>query len=179
MSARGVRPECCFVGTRIEALKALQQYTRVVAIATVPESWVHRHCVSSGIDTYLINRTAPTGTLEFLARQEVEIVFSAGCPLIFPESILKSGPRFLNSHPALLPAYKGYSPIKEGFSKGEEFMGVTVHEMSPEVDSGPIIWQEKVRVRGLGLQEIYDLMFGVVEPMTISRAFAVLSKEQP
>ena len=176
MSALGARPECCFAGTRIEALHALQRHTMVVAIATVPDSRVHRHCVSAGIKPYLMDRKAPAGTFEFLAKQKVEIVFSAGCPLIFPESILNSGSRFLNSHPALLPSYKGYSPIKEGFSRGEEYMGVTVHEMAPEVDSGPIVWQEKICVRGLGLQEIYDLMFGVVEPMAISRAFEVLSK---
>ena len=53
-------------------------------------------------------------------------------------------------------------------------MGVTVHYMSEAVDDGTQICQEKVWTKGFPLQEIYDLLFGVVEPMAVTRAMEKL-----
>ena len=95
-----------------------------------------------------------------------------------PRFVLESGPLFLNSHPSLLPAYKGYHAIKEAFENQEEYMGVTGHRMAEEVDAGPVIHQEKVWVKGMVLPQIYDLLFAVVEPMAITRSMEKLSHER-
>ena len=172
-----IRQTACFAGSRLEALIAFRRYANVTSIVTVPGSRVHQHCEASGIATHLAQRDRKDDTFHFLAEQSVQWVLSAGFPFIIPAFVLRSGPTFINSHPALLPAYKGYDAIKEAVRNGEEYMGVTVHYMVEKVDEGPPIYQEKVWVKGLVLQEIYDLMFGVVEPMAITRAMEYVLRQ--
>jgi folate-dependent phosphoribosylglycinamide formyltransferase PurN len=165
-----LKPTVCFAGTRLEALKSIQRFADVTSIITAPGSWVHSQRQPGGPPMELIDKNRKDEAFRFLTEQSVDLVISAGFPLILPPSVLQSGPVFLNSHPSLLPAYKGYHPITQAFENREEYMGVTVHRMAEEVDAGPVIHQERVWVKGLELPQIYDLLFGVVEPMALTRS---------
>ncbi len=55
--------------------------------------------------------------------------------------------RMINIHPSLLPAYPGLEPQARALADGAETSGCTVHWVTPEVDAGPIIAQERVPVR--------------------------------
>jgi len=164
------RIKACFAGTRIEAMSALGRFADIVSIATVEGSWVHGNCLERDIEPYLLSRSNREDSYRFLLEQEVDIVFSAGFPFILPGHVLASGPLYVNSHPSLLPAYKGNGAIKEAYANNEDYMGVTVHYMVKEMDAGSLIVQEKVWVRGLKLQEVYDLLFSLVEPIAVTRA---------
>lgn len=111
---------------------------------------------------------------DLLASQEYDLVLSAGFPYLFPAYILCKDPIFINSHPSLLPDYKGYNAIKDAFQAREEFMGVTIHHMDETFDTGTIIHQEKRSVLGLNLEEIYSVVFGQLEPKAIRQALAIL-----
>ena len=52
----------------------------------------------------------------------------------------------MNVHPSLLPAFAGIRPIEQALDYGVKVMGVTVHFVDEEVDSGPIILQEAFEV---------------------------------
>jgi phosphoribosylglycinamide formyltransferase-1 len=52
----------------------------------------------------------------------------------------------LNSHPALLPAFKGLDTHERVLAAGVRIHGATVHFVVPEMDSGPIIAQGAVAV---------------------------------
>ena len=54
--------------------------------------------------------------------------------------------RMLNIHPALLPAFKGLHTHERALAAGVKTHGATVHFVSPEMDSGPIIAQAEVPV---------------------------------
>jgi phosphoribosylglycinamide formyltransferase-1 len=54
--------------------------------------------------------------------------------------------RQLNIHPSLLPSFKGLHPHQQALDAGVRISGCTVHFVSPEVDSGPIIAQAAVPV---------------------------------
>jgi phosphoribosylglycinamide formyltransferase-1 len=56
--------------------------------------------------------------------------------------------RMLNIHPALLPAFKGLDTHKRALEAGAKIHGATVHFVVPEMDSGPIIAQGALAVRG-------------------------------
>jgi phosphoribosylglycinamide formyltransferase-1 len=56
--------------------------------------------------------------------------------------------RQLNIHPSLLPAFKGLHPHKQALDAGVRISGCTVHFVTPEPDSGPIIAQAAVPVLG-------------------------------
>jgi len=173
-SLKGNKPTACFAGTRLESLQAVQRYAEVVSIFTVRGSWVHQFCESNGASCVLVSKDSKQTAFKLLAKQPVAFVVSAGFPYIFPAEILLSGPIFINSHPSLLPAYKGRDAINMAIHSHEEYMGVTVHHMAQEVDAGATIHQEQVWVDGLERQEIYDLLFGIVEPLAITRALQTL-----
>ncbi len=54
--------------------------------------------------------------------------------------------RMINIHPSLLPAYPGLEPQARALADGVDTSGCTVHWVTPEVDAGPIIVQERVPV---------------------------------
>jgi phosphoribosylglycinamide formyltransferase 1 len=54
--------------------------------------------------------------------------------------------RSLNIHPSLLPLFKGLHPQRQALEAGVKLSGCTVHEVTLEVDSGPIIGQAAVPV---------------------------------
>jgi len=67
---------------------------------------------------------------------------------IFPAELLEI-PRLglINLHASLLPKYRGASPIQAALAAGEKKTGVTIMQVEEELDAGPILAQEEVRVR--------------------------------
>jgi len=55
--------------------------------------------------------------------------------------------RMLNIHPSLLPRYQGLNTHQRVLDAGDEIHGVSVHFVSPELDSGPVILQAEVPVQ--------------------------------
>ncbi|MCK4518981.1 MAG: phosphoribosylglycinamide formyltransferase [Candidatus Omnitrophica bacterium] len=85
--------------------------------------------------------------IKYLKKEKVELVVLAGfMRILSPYFIKKYKNRILNVHPALLPSFKGSRAIKDALDNGAKVTGVTVHFVSEEVDSGPIILQEAVKV---------------------------------
>jgi len=54
--------------------------------------------------------------------------------------------RILNTHPALLPAFKGWHAVRDALAAGVKVTGCTVHVATEVVDVGPILAQEAVPV---------------------------------
>ena len=67
---------------------------------------------------------------------------------IFPEWLINA-PKLdtLNIHYSLLPKYRGASPVQSAILNGEKETGVTIQKMVKELDAGPIVAQEKVKIR--------------------------------
>jgi phosphoribosylglycinamide formyltransferase-1 len=82
-----------------------------------------------------------------LEKHGVELVALAGFMRIqspwFPERWVG---RLINIHPSLLPAFKGLSGQRQALDAGVRLSGCTVHFVTPELDSGPIIAQAAVPV---------------------------------
>jgi hypothetical protein len=60
---------------------------------------------------------------------------------ILPAEFLAGFGRALNIHNGPLPRYRGVSPINWALKNGERSHGVTIHEISPGIDDGPIVAQ--------------------------------------
>jgi phosphoribosylglycinamide formyltransferase 1 len=60
--------------------------------------------------------------------------------------VARFGGRLINVHPSLLPAFPGLHTHRRALEQGTRVHGATVHFVSPDVDSGPIIAQAVVRV---------------------------------
>jgi phosphoribosylglycinamide formyltransferase 1 len=77
----------------------------------------------------------------------IEIVCLAGfMRLLTPWFVSRWSGRMLNIHPALLPQFKGLDTHRRALETGVKRHGATVHFVSVEMDSGPIIAQDSVGV---------------------------------
>jgi len=54
--------------------------------------------------------------------------------------------RVLNTHPSLLPSFRGAHAVADALAAGVKVTGCTVHVATLEVDEGPIVAQEAVPV---------------------------------
>lgn len=54
--------------------------------------------------------------------------------------------KMLNIHPSLLPKYRGLHTHARALDAGDTYHGCTVHEVTPELDDGPILGQARLRV---------------------------------
>jgi phosphoribosylglycinamide formyltransferase-1 len=82
-----------------------------------------------------------------LAERGIELVVMAGFGTILSGPMFSAfDGRILNTHPALLPAFKGWHAVEEALAYGVKVTGCTVHVATPEVDAGPILAQEAVRI---------------------------------
>jgi phosphoribosylglycinamide formyltransferase-1 len=78
---------------------------------------------------------------------EIDVIAMAGFGTILTQPIHDAYPRrILNTHPALLPAFKGWHAVEDALEYGVKVTGWTVHIATLEVDAGPIIAQEPVAV---------------------------------
>lgn len=103
--------------------------------------------VASGLECL-----APAGFDEAPAKEKIKS-FGAGLFVvasygkILPDSMLSS-PKFmsLNIHPSLLPKYRGAAPIAWQLLKDEKESGISFIKMAKRVDSGDVIFQEKLPI---------------------------------
>jgi methionyl-tRNA formyltransferase len=77
-----------------------------------------------------------------LAGLEPDLIFVAGFPWRLPPELL-SLPRLgcINTHPSLLPRYRGPNPLFWQVMNGETEGGLTMHRMDADFDTGPILVQ--------------------------------------
>lgn len=82
-----------------------------------------------------------------ISKHKPDIFFSVFMNQIFRTKLL-SVPKIgtLNVHPALLPSYKGLSPIFWALSNGEKSSGITIHWVDEGIDSGDIVSQKEVKI---------------------------------
>jgi phosphoribosylglycinamide formyltransferase 1 len=84
--------------------------------------------------------------VKLLRTHRVELVAMAGFGTVVPALATAFPGRVLNTHPALLPAFKGWHPVRDALAAGVKVTGTTVHIATEEVDDGPILAQEAVPV---------------------------------
>lgn len=83
------------------------------------------------------------------ARHSPDFVVCAGfMRLLGPTFLSRFAPRVVNSHPALLPAFPGAHAVRDALAYGVKITGATVHLVDAGLDTGPIVAQECVPVRG-------------------------------
>jgi methionyl-tRNA formyltransferase len=71
----------------------------------------------------------------------VDLVVSIFYDKIIPAAAIDACGRILNLHNGPLPRYRGVSPINWALKNGERSHGVTIHEVTPGIDDGPIVAQ--------------------------------------
>ncbi len=78
--------------------------------------------------------------------------------------------RIINIHHSFLPSFKGANPYKQAFQRGVKLIGATSHYVTADLDEGPIIEQETVRVTHAQSPEDYVSLGRDVESLVLARA---------
>ena len=84
--------------------------------------------------------------VDLLHEHDIELVAMAGFGTIVPKAVPAFRGLMLNSHPALLPAFKGWHAVRDALAFGVKVTGTTIHVVTEELDEGPILAQEAVPV---------------------------------
>jgi methionyl-tRNA formyltransferase len=97
----------------------------------------------------------------------VDLAVVAAYGLILPEAILEA-PRLgcINLHASLLPRWRGAAPIQRALLAGDAETGVTVIQMEPSLDTGPILAMERVRITAqTTAASLHDALAGLAARM--------------
>jgi methionyl-tRNA formyltransferase len=85
-----------------------------------------------------------SGDWRDLSRGELhvaDLAFSVFYDRILPADLIAQFDRVLNLHNGPLPRYRGVGPINWALKTGERSHGVTIHEITPGIDDGPVVAQ--------------------------------------
>lgn len=117
--------------------------TEVAEAAGVPGVLVQREGFGPDFDRVAYTQRV----VDALVDHDVDLVVMAGFGTILAEPVHTAfAGRILNTHPALLPSFKGWRAVEAALAYGVKVTGCTVHLATSEVDEGPILAQEAVPV---------------------------------
>ncbi|MEZ4334133.1 MAG: formyltetrahydrofolate deformylase [Myxococcota bacterium] len=111
--------------------------------------------------------------LELLARESIDLVVLARYMQVLSPRMLDAFPgRIINIHHSFLPAFQGGRPYHQAYGRGVKRIGATAHYATVELDEGPIIEQDVVRVSHRDTPEDLIRKGRDVERVVLSRAVA-------
>jgi len=118
-----------------------EQYTLAGVVPVFPEpAWtdsLNDWCESHGVKTYRNHNDLP---------HDLDLAFSCFFDKILRRAFLDRHKRTLNLHNAPLPKYRGVNPVNWALKNNEREHGVTIHEITPGIDDGPIVAQVKYSI---------------------------------
>jgi phosphoribosylglycinamide formyltransferase 1 len=114
--------------------------------------------------------------VDLLHEREIDLAPMAGFGTVVPKAATSFRGRMLNTHPSLLPAFKGWHPVRDALAFGVKVTGTTVHVVTEELDEGPILAQEAVPVLPGDTEDVLHERIKQVErrlyPDTIKKVIA-------
>ncbi len=98
------------------------------------------------------------------------IVLARYMQILSDEMCRRMSGRIINIHHSFLPSFKGANPYKQAFEKGVKLIGATSHYVTSDLDEGPIIEQDTVRVTHAQSAADYVALGRDVEAQVLARA---------
>ena len=128
-------------------------YEIVLVASNAPDAYGLAVAAAEGIPTFahphkgMAREAHEAIMLDALAKSGADYVALCGYMRILTAGFVErwSG-RMLNTHPSLLPKYKGLDTHQRAMDAGETHGGCTVHLVTPELDDGPVLGQTAVAI---------------------------------
>ena len=109
--------------------------------------------------------------MELLKKERVTFIVLARYMQIISEDMIKAYPNhIINIHHSFLPAFIGAKPYHQAWERGVKIIGATSHYVTTELDAGPIIEQDVVRITHKDAPESLVLKARDLEKIVLSRA---------
>ena len=84
--------------------------------------------------------------LELLEKYQINLAILAKYMQILTPNFMQKFPQIINIHHSFLPAFIGAKPYHQAYARGVKIIGATAHYVTEDLDAGPIIEQNVVRV---------------------------------
>ena len=84
--------------------------------------------------------------LELLRHYKIDLVVLAKYMQIVSPEFIAQFPQIINIHHSFLPAFVVANPYHKAYERGVKIIGATAHYVTPDLDAGPIIEQDVVRI---------------------------------
>jgi len=178
-------------GTILEAMLDVVEVVLVVADRPCRGLDVAR---AAGVDTLVIDRQdfggfapafdreAYTSALtDALVARRIDVVAMAGFGTVVTAPFFDAFPgRILNTHPSLLPSFKGWHAIAQALAAGVDETGCTVHLATVAIDDGPVLAQRRVPVHAdddeASLHERVKTVERSLYPHVVGRVMAAVAE---
>ncbi len=112
--------------------------------------------------------------LEVLKLYEIDyIVLAKYMRILTPNFVKNYKDRIINIHHSFLPAFIGANPYKQAYNRGVKIIGATAHIVNDDLDEGPIISQDIIRVDHTYSWKDMQLAGRNIEKSVLSNALAL------
>jgi len=109
--------------------------------------------------------------LEVVAEYDIELVVLARYMQVLSDDVCKRlEGRAINIHHSFLPSFTGARPYHQAYDRGVKVIGATAHYVTPDLDEGPIIEQELIRVDHAHGPEEFVVIGRDAECLALARA---------
>ena len=175
-------------GSNLQAvLDAVAAGSLPVEIAAVgadrPDTLGIERAAAAGVETFVVNfkdfTTRPdwdAALLAAVAAYTPDFVISSGfMRIVAPSFIDVFAGRYVNTHPALLPAFPGAHGVRDAMAYGVKVTGCTVHYADAGADTGPIIAQTPVSILPEDTEETLHERIKVAERELLIRVLGDLA----
>ena len=183
-----------FMGTPDFAVKSLQALLdqpdyQVVAVVTQPDRPVGRKrrltptpvkevALAHDLKIFQPEHIASDQEIaDFFDQTELDLLVTAAYGQFLPQSLLEA-PKYgaVNVHASLLPKYRGGAPIHYAIWKGDQETGVSLMQMVPAMDAGPILAQAKASIDDqVTVAEMFDRLADLGAELLIDKLPALFA----
>lgn len=168
----------------IDAVKSGELDVEIAAVGADREgTYGVERSSEAGLETFVVNFNS------FPTRAEWDAALTARVASYTPDVVVSSGfmrivsadfietfnGKYLNTHPALLPAFPGAHGVRDAMAYGVKVTGCTVHWADAGVDTGPIVAQEAVAIEPADTEETLHERIKVVERRLLVNTLAALA----
>ena len=116
-------------------------------------------------------REVEQAEMELLKEKRVTFIVLARYMQIISDEMIKAYPnKIINIHHSFLPAFIGAKPYHQAYQRGVKIIGATSHYVTADLDAGPIIEQDVVRITHKDTPETLVLKGKDLEKIVLSRA---------
>ncbi|AYG70863.1 MULTISPECIES: formyltetrahydrofolate deformylase [unclassified Rhizobium] len=113
-------------------------------------------------EAQIIEIVEQTGTELVVLARYMQVLSDAMCA--------KMSGKIINIHHSFLPSFKGANPYKQAYERGVKLIGATAHYVTADLDEGPIIEQDTVRITHAQSADDYVSIGRDVESQVLARA---------
>jgi phosphoribosylglycinamide formyltransferase-1 len=172
----------------IDAVKAGELDVEIAAVGADREgTYGVERASEAGLETFVVNFNSFPTRAEWdaaltarVASYAPDVVVSSGfMRIVSAEFIEAFNGKYLNTHPALLPAFPGAHGVRDAMAYGVKVTGCTVHWADAGMDTGPIIAQEAVAIEDSDTVESLHERIKVVERRLLLSTLAGLAAALP